>query len=174
MKKILTVIFLMTTIIVNACWFTSDDWKSVYFTRINDTDCTPIFGVYPSYTMDNEVGGQVFPLTVYVHIIPSVTNGLPIKEVLLQWKFTTGTRWKTICTLADFSWILSYNSGVVLFGRKGVNPAGIKTGDSLVFRLQSADDISVNAQTDVDTSVIGLNGWEKLWLFSATVKGIRR
>ena len=175
MKKFLTIALLALTIAVSACWFTATDWESVYFTRVNDTDCTPVFGAFPSYTMDNEVGTQNFPLTVFVHIVPSVTNGIPIDEVLLQWKYDTvlGT-WHTICTLADFTFIIDYTKPLALWGSYAVNPAGIQSGDNLLFRLQSIDAVSVNAQIDVDTTVSGTNGWQKLWIFSTTVGSVRR
>ena len=177
MKKFLTAILLIMTVAVSACWFDAVSWKGVYFTRVNDTDCTPIFGTFPAYTMDNDVDEQLFPLDIYAVVMPSETNNIKLDTVLLQWKYVgaTITGWKTICTLEDFNWTLSYSNveGVCLFGKRAVNPAGVQTGDSVVFRLYVADAVSCNAQLDNDTTYLGLLGWEKLWLLKVKKKGSR-
>jgi len=173
MKKFLTTILIMGAIIASACWFTSTDWRVVYFTKVNETDITPTFGTYPTVTAP-EAGIQNLPATIYMKITPSVTNGTAIQEALLQWKYSTGTKWKTVCHLKDFAWVIDYTKPIPLFGKYCFNPAGVKSGDVLLVRLQVTDATTVNAQLDVDTTAEGTNGWQDQWVFSMTVGTVRR
>jgi len=173
MKKFLTVALLALTIGVSACWFTAVDWQVVYFTRVNDTDITPTFGTFPTVSAP-EAGTQNVPCTILIKAVPSVTNGTPIQQALLQWKYASGTTWKTVNNLENFTWVLDFSKPIPLFGRYNFNPAGVATGDVLLVRLQVTDATTVNAQIDVDTTAEGTNGWQDSWVFSMTVGSVRR
>jgi len=174
MKKFLTALFLTATIYASACWFTATDWQVVYFTSVNETDITPDFSAgYPTVTVP-EAGTQNIPATICVKMVPSVTNGTPIQQALLQWKYSSGTKWKTVNNLESFTWVIDFTKPIPIFGSYNFNPAGVQSGDVILVRLQVTDATTVNAQIDVDTTAEGTNGWQDQWVFSMTVGTVRR
>jgi len=172
MKKFLTIALLALTLVASACWFTAADWQVLYFTKVNETDITPT-GTWGSITVP-EAGTQNLPATIFVKAIPSVTNGTPIQEALLQWKYDGSTNWKTVCHLEDFTWVIDFTKPLPLFGSYNFNPPGVQSGDVLLVRIQVTDATTVNAQLDQDTTAEGTNGWRDSWVFSMTVGVVRR
>ena len=173
MKKLLTALLLTVTIIASACWFTAADWQVVYFTSVNETDITPTFGTFPTVTVP-EAGTQNLPATIFVKMVPSITNGTPIQQALLQWKYSASTKWHTVNNLENFTWVIDFTKPLPIWGSYNFNPAGVQSGDVLLVRLQVTDATTVNANIDVDTTAEGTNGWRDQWVFSMTVGSVRR
>jgi len=172
MKKLLTIILLGLAITSQACWFTSADWQAVWIDRINNTSVAPT-GSWGAITAP-EAGTINIPATVYIKVTPSTTNAISIDEVRLQWKYSTSTTWTTINVIKDVTWTINYSKPLAFFGKYNLNPAGARSGDTILIRLQVVDALSVNAQIDVDTTAEGTNGWEDQWVTSMTIGQVRR
>ena len=105
MKKILTSLMLTATIMVQACWFTSENFNGNYIAGVNNfiEHYTPVSSF--SSAIYHNGGSASLPLTVYVRVTESKLTSQQgtvlgqIQIAILQYKVkhnNTWGKWKTV------------------------------------------------------------------------------
>ena len=164
MKKILTSLMLTATIMVQACWFTSENFNGNYIAGVNNfiEHYTPVSSF--SSAIYHNGGSASLPLTVYVRVTESKLTSQQgtvlgqIQIAILQYKVkhnNTWGKWKTVKKFSNTSWTLYNTKATAFFGKENINPKGLVAGDEIMIRLYLNDGIHETGDLDVDPGEVG-------------------
>lgn len=210
MKKILASICTLLTLTSFACWFTESNFNTNYIASINNSakHYLPSDNINnATYFNGSKVSNVALPLTVQIKI--SERNGdqindstkNPIIKAILQYKIVrfdmngnikSQTQFKTVKTLDNPKWNMSFSEPVNLFGKTGIiniNDNEISKGDGIIIRLYLSDGIYQSGDLNSDIQwndipdeinqtlnniEIGEDGWSAPFVFKVIFSGTRR
>lgn len=190
MKKFLTSLVLTSALLVQACWFTTENFNGNYIAGANNfvEHYTPVESINSAVYHN---GGSVsLPLTVYVRITESKstqqgqTVSGQVQIAILQYKVkhnNTWGKWKTVKKYSNTSWSLYNTKPTAFFGKENINPKGLVSGDEIMVRLYLSDGVYETGDLDVDPGEVGNSdtvstgtyngGWTAPYVFKVIFDG---
>ena len=189
MKKLISSIFLLTAIALNACWFTEANFNAVYIAGVNN---------YISHNEETDNlaaatyhNGQTvaLPLTVWVKVSPRMADqqgeAAGTKDVVravLQYKVLPNGNWITVKDLAYLDWRLAFDKRIPLFGTSNINP-NVPDNTELLIRIYVTDGTYENGDLNSDISAFvpatitgnstSFNGWSAPHIMRVKIGGLR-
>jgi len=177
MKKFLTTT-LAVLILFMAGWYDwSNEYDRCYIAGVNDIETNREPTDIDTHADNVNVS---LPLNVRVHIEEG-SYGYDVEEVKLQWRHDTESSWTDITpAYSDTAKDFIFNWDEYHFGRRDnatlTSDDGISAGDTILIRLYIANSTNgyQNADTGVDTTDEGTNGWEDPWVKSYDIQSNTR
>jgi hypothetical protein len=145
MKRLLSSVFLMASLLASACWFTEANFNTTYIAGVNN-----YFSHYEeaeSLAESEYNNGQVvaMPITVWVKVSPRIADqpGEPagakdITRAVLQYKVLPDGEWITAKDYDIPDWSLDFDHPVALFGRNCIS-LNLPSGTQILIRVYFTD-----------------------------------
>lgn len=159
MKKIFTTLALAAVTLVQACWFTTENYNGNYIQGVNANvlHYNPT-NAFSSARYINNVTASL-PITVYIKLGPRAQDTPNIQVAKLQYKVKhngTWGKWVTVKTYNNpTSWTLGNTKATAIFGKENINPKGLVTNDEIMIRLYLSDGVFQTGDLNTDISNVG-------------------
>ena len=161
MKKLFATIFLLSALLVRACWFTSANFNAVYISGVNNYILH--YDEVQDIASATYHNGQTvaMPITVWVKVSPRIADQegeaagtKAIVRVALQYKILPSGSWVTVKDYNNPDWDMNFEGAVPLFGMNCIN-INVATGTQILIRAYFSDGTyeTGDLNTDITSSV---------------------
>lgn len=159
MRKLFATIFLLSALLVRACWFTSANFNAVYISGVNNyiSHYDEVQDIQ-SATYHN---GQTvaMPITVWVKVSPRIADQegeaagtKEIVRVALQYKILPSGQWVTVKDYNNPDWDMDFTGAVPLFGTNCIN-INVPDGTEILIRMYVTDGTYENGDLASDITM---------------------